>query len=199
MNNFPKTIEEAALYLNKVKLWALIAIVAAVIVVGFYSLTGWRYWHAWDQSRGMTSQIQRINAKLALEPPADEHSAKDLALNQSRLDYFESMYEHDDVSELIGIISTTSWDSGVELPSISAGDPLSKVIGNTRYQTQFLSLTAQGDVKDIYGFLSNLQEKLPALSVSNISVSEPGPTATSQIQLTFYLRPEAISEEEAAD
>ena len=199
MDNFPKTLAEAQLCLSKVKPWVLIAAIAALVVVGFYSLEGWRFWQAWDQSRVMTGQIEKINAKLNREPPTVEMSDGQLDLRQQRLEYFENMFNQADLSQLIGVVSTTSWDSRVELPSISLGDPTYKEVGKTRYLTQSISLAAQGDVEDIYQFLSNLQEELPILAVPQISIAQPGPTSTSQIQLTFYLQPETISDEEAAN
>ena len=199
MDNFPKTLAEAQLCLAKVKLWALVAAIAALVVLGFYALEGWRYWQAWDQSRVMTNQIQQITDKLNQEPPEVEISDGQLDLRQRRLAYFENMFSQSDVSRLIGIVSATSWDSGVELPSISVGDPDYVVVGETKYRTQSMSLSAQGDVKDIYQFLANLQRELPIVSVPKISMAEPGPDSTSQIQLIFYLQPETISDEEAAN
>ncbi len=199
MDNFPKTLAEAKLCLAKVKPWVLIAAITALVVVGFYSLEGWRFWQAWDQSRVMTGQIEKINAKLNREPPTVEISDGQLDLRQQRLEYFENMFNQADLSQLIGVVSTTSWNSRVELPSISLGDPIYEDVGKTRYLTQSISLSAQGDVEDIYQFLSNLQQELPILAVPQISISEPGLTSTSQIQLTFYLQPETISDEEAAN
>ena len=147
----------------------------------------------------MTGQIEKINAKLIREPPTVEMSDGQLDLRQQRLEYFENMFNQADLSQLIGVVSTTSWDSRVELPSISLGDPTYEEVGKTRYLTQSISLSAQGDVEDIYKFLSNLQQELPILAVRQISIGEPGPTSTSQIQLTFYLQPETISDEEAAN
>ena len=199
MDNFPKTLAEAQLYLSKVKPWALVAAIVALMVLGFYSVEGWRYWQAWDQSRVMTNQIQQISAKLNQELPEVEISDGELDLRQRRLDYFEDMFKQSDISRLISIVSTTSWDSGVELPSISVGDPAFQEVGKTRYRTQSMSLSAQGDVRDIYRFLANLQQELPVLSVPKISISEPGPDSTAQIELVFYLQPETISDEEAAN
>ncbi len=199
MDNFPKTLAEAQLYLAKVKPWAFVAAFAALVVFGFYSLEGWRYWRAWDQSRVMTEQIEQITAKLSQETPEVEVSDGELDLRQRRLAYFEDQFNQSDNSRLIGIVSTTSWDSGVELPSISIGDPAYQEVGKTRYRTQSMSLSAQGDVNDIYQFLTNLQRELPILSVPEISISEPGDDSTSQIQLIFYLQPETITDEEAAN
>ncbi len=96
MDNFPKTLAEAQLCLAKVKPWALIAAITALVVVGFYSLEGWRFWQAWDQSRVMTGQIQQINSKLNREPPTVEISDGQLDLRQQRLEYFENMFNQAD-------------------------------------------------------------------------------------------------------
>lgn len=199
MDRLPKNLAEARLYLKLVKPWAVIAAVAAMIVVGFYSLEGWRYWEAWNGSKEMKEQISRIRAKVDREIPKAEGAARDLDVQENRLEYFEEMFNDVDVSTLIGTVSTTSWETGVEVPAISVGDPSFQDIGSTRYLTQSLSLTARGDINDIYSFLSNLHTELPVLAVPNISISAPGPEATAQIQLTFYLQPEYNVQDEAAD
>ena len=107
MDNFPKTLAEAKLCLAKAKPWALVAAITALVVVGFYSLEGWRFWQAWDQSRVMTGQIEKINAKLNREPPTVEISDGQLDLRQQRLEYFENMFNQADLSQP-GVVDLSS-------------------------------------------------------------------------------------------
>ncbi len=199
MDAFPKNLTEARIYLSKLKAWAVIATLAAIIVVSFYSLEGWRYWQTWQESKVMNQQIDQISVKLQRANTMAEIAAGDLDLHQQRLEYLEEMFNQSDSNMLIGILSNISWDTGIELATITAGEPISDEIGSNRYTTQPISLDAQGDIEDIYHFMSVLQEKLPIVSVTNLNISSPGPDAKAQIQLMFYMSPEPITDTEGAN
>ena len=199
MGNMANNLAEARLYLSKVKPWAVIAAICAMVLVGFYSLEGYRYWNAWSESTTMQSEIDRIQVKLSKISPEPETLAHNLEVKEQRLANLRRPFIHADVARLMGIVSKTSWDSGVDLSSISAGDPVFQDVDGLRYDTQVLTLTVQGDVHDIYRFLSALHQTVPVVAVPSISVANPGPASTSQIQLVFYLSPEQISDEEGAD
>lgn len=199
MDNFPKNLAEVRVYLSKLKAWAVIATLTALLVVSFYSFEGWRYWQAWEESKLMSQQIDQINTKLNKGTSGIEVAAGDLDLHQQRLEYFESMFNESDSNSLIGILSNISWDTEIELPTISAGEPTFENIGPYRYKTQPISLAAQGDIEDIYRFVSTLQEELPIVSVTNLSISDPGEEAKAQIQLVFYISPQLIADAEGVN
>jgi hypothetical protein len=170
------------------------------VLLGFYTLQGMQFWEAWKQSRDMTAEVDRITRKLDRGVPDTERAVQDLELQQQRLEYLRSMFAYPDAARLIGIVSTTSWDTGVDLPSISAGDPLFKEAGGMEYRTQVLTLTSQAPVQDMYRFLASLHGKVKVVSVPSISIANPsGDAATAQIQLIFYASPRPISDEEGAD
>ena len=200
MSNFPKNLSEIRECLSRVKAWAAIAGLGAAVLLGFYTLQGLQYWEAWKGSRDMTAEIDRITRKLDRGLPNTEQTAQDLDVQQVKVEYLRAMFEYPDAARLIGLVSTTSWDTGVDLPAISAGDPVFKELGGMEYRTQVITLTARGSVQNLYRFLASLHEKVKVVSVPNISIANPsGDDATAQVQLIFYLSPQSISEEEGAD
>lgn len=199
MDGLAKKLSSMNLYLNKLKPWAVIATVASVILVSFYAYQGWQYWLAWDELRALSLEKARISAKLSVGTLEVEQLADDLDVQQQRLVQFEEMFDQSDSNKLIGILSSISWETGVELPTISAGLPKFEDFGTNRYQSQPMSITVQGDIEDIYSFILTLQEKLPFLSLANISVASPGEEASAQISLVFYLSPQPIASAEGAN
>lgn len=200
MQNLPKNLTEVREYLSRIRPWAAVAALGAAVLLGFYTLQGMQYWEAWEQSRDMSAEIDRIERKLDRGVPNTGRAVQDLELQQQRQAYLRSMFEYPDAARLIGIVSTTSWDTDVDLPSISAGDPLFKEVGGMEYRTQVLTLTSRGTVQDMYRFLATLHGKVKVVSVPTISIANPsGDEATAQIQLIFYLSPQSISDEKGAD
>jgi Tfp pilus assembly protein PilO len=199
MNDLVKKISLMRLYLTRLKPWAVIATAASLILVSFYAYQGWQYWLAWDELRALGEEKERISRKVSADAPEAEQLAEELKVQQQRLVQFEDMLEHTDSNRLIGILSGISWETGVELPAISAGAARTEDIGANRYRTQPMSITVQGDVENIYRFILALQERLPIVSLASISVSNPGEEASAQVSLVFYLSPQLIAGAEGAN
>lgn len=195
----PKNVAELRLYLSRVKPWAAVAVLCALILAGYYSIQGMRYWQAWEESKTMTSEIQQITQKLDNRRPPLQETADGLETQQQELEELHSLFDYPNVGQLMGIVSGTAWETQVDLPSIAAGDPAVKTIDGLQYRTQALSITLRGDTEAIYRFLSRLYEKVPVVSVPNMSIANPGNNATAQVQLVFYLSPEPTSDDEGAD
>lgn len=200
MNNLPKNAAQFREALSKIKLWAVAAGVGAVVLLGFYAIHGVQYWNAWQDERTMTAEIERIALKLDQGTPNTVEVAHNLETLQARLDYLKSVYQYPNTDRLIGILSTTSWDTGVDLPSISAADPTFREIDGMNYRVQVLSVNVRGDLHNIYRFLAAVQEKVKVVSTPNISVSNPSNQEPSaQVQFTFYLIPNSTSDSNGAD
>ncbi|HEU0020447.1 MAG TPA: hypothetical protein VFR55_02055 [Dehalococcoidia bacterium] len=199
MEGLAKKLGPLRPYLAKLRLWAVIATVASLILVSVYAHQGWQYWQAWDELRALGQEKVELSTRLSGGAPEVEQLAGELDVQQQRLARFEAMFEHSDSNKLIGMLSSISWETGVELPSISAGAPRTEDIGANRFQTQPMSISVQGDIENIYSFIRSLQEELPFVSLANITVASPGEAASAQISLVFYLSPQAIAGAEAAN
>jgi hypothetical protein len=152
-----------------------------------------------EESKVMTSEIQQITRKLNDGVPSLEQSVADLETQQQKLAELHGLFDYPDVGQLMGIVSATAWETQVDLPSIAAGDPGVKTIDGLQYRTQALSITLRGDSEAIYRFLFRLHEKVPVVSVPNISIANPNANSTAQVQLVFYLSPDLTSDDEGAD
>jgi hypothetical protein len=194
----PKNVAELRLYLAKIKPWAAVAVLCALVLAGYYSIQGWRYWQAWDESKAMTSETQQITRKLNNGAPRLE-LATNLETQQQKIAELHGLFDYPDVGQLMGIVSDTAWETQVDLPSIAAGDPGVETIDGLQYRTQALAITLRGDTEAVYRFLSRLYEKVPVVSVPNISIANPSAEATAQVQLVFYLSPELTSDDKGAD
>ena len=194
----PKNVAELRLYLAKIKPWAAVAVLCALVLAGYYSIQGWRYWQAWDESKAMTSETQQITRKLNNGAPRLE-LATNLETQQQKIAELHGLFDYPDVGQLIGIVSDTAWETQVDLPSIAAGDPGVETIDGLQYRTQALAITLLGDTEAVYRFLSRLYEKVPVVSVPNISIANPSAEATAQVQLVSYLSPELTSDDKGAD
>lgn len=200
MNSLPKNLAEVREYLSRIRPWAAVAMLGAIVLLAFYTFQALQYWEAWNDTKTMNQDIERISRKLDKGVPRSENVSEKLASFQERRQYLRSLYHYPDTAGLMGIISSTSWDAGVDLPSISAGDPTLQNIDGMKYRVQPLSLTMRGTTPDIYRFLSTLHQKVKVLSVPGVNISSPGAEeTTAQVQLNFYLSPEPITGEEGAD
>jgi hypothetical protein len=194
-----KNVAEIRLYLSKIKPWAAIAVVFALVLAGYYTIQGMRYWQAWEESKAMTSETQQITRKLDSGTPPLQQMVADLETRQQTLAELSALSDYPDVGELMGIVSTTAWETQVELPSIAAGDPTVTTIDGLQYRTQALTITLQGDAEAVYRFLYRLHEKVPVVSVPNLSIANRSANSTVQVQLVFYLSPELASIDKGAD
>jgi len=94
----------------------------------------------------------------------------------------------------MGILSDTADDAFVDMDRIELVDTRMKTLGGVQYQTLPVTTTVRGDTLDIYQFLSLLQRKVAGASVSDITLSGLEGSPKAQLQLLFYLLPEASSE-----
>ena len=185
---------------SRIRPWAAVAGLCAAVLLGFYSLEALQYWNAWNDVRTMTSDIERISSKLERGVPSSDTIPQDQELAQQRLEYLQGLFQYPDVARLIGIVSTTSWDTGIDLPAITSADPTLNEMDGMEYGVQVLGLTARGSLPDIYRFLATLHQRVRVVSTPNISLSNPSSAeAAAQIQMNFYISPKPIVEKDGAD
>ncbi len=96
---------------------------------------------------------------------------------------------------LLAIVDVTAQENGIVLDTMKVLDQEVEVVDQLQYQIQSLDIDLGGQTHgDIYRFLSQLQMKLPAMEVSEISlggfgVDEP---ATAVVRLSFYIASEPV-------
>lgn len=196
----PKNLEQARQLLSRVKPWVAIAAVFAAALLGVYGLQGWDYWEARSELETNTLEIERLSQKLAVTIPELETLNAERALEDAKLDEYRRLFTYPDIGNLMTLVSLTAAETNVSLPTLSVGESRAKVIDDIEFQTHSLSLTATGNTETIFLFLTELHRKIPIVSIPSVTITDPN-TATSaaQVQLIFYVSPEAVADEQGAD
>ena len=195
----PKNTQDLGYLLSGLKVWAVVAVLGALIITGFYGYQGYRYWSAWSGEKAMAQEVQRINTKLSLEVPEAASTETNREKQEQQLNAMQSSYFHSSVGSIMNTVSATAWNNNVELSSLSAGEPIYEPVGGLEYKVQGLTVTAEAPTQNLYQFIEGLSNSMPVMEVAEITIGNPGEKATAQLQLAFYLSPRLVTEEEGAD
>ncbi len=195
----PKNKQDLRYLLSGLKVWGVVAVLAALVITGFYGFEGYRYWTAWSGEKSMSKEVQRINTKLSQEIPEVASTESNRERQEQRLKDMQSSYFQSSVGNIMKTVSATARKTNVELSSLSAGDPIYEPVGGLEYEVQGLTVTGEAPTQDLYQFIERLSNSMPVMEVAAITIGNPGAKATAQMQLAFYLSPRLVTEEEGAD
>jgi len=195
----PKNTQDLRYLLSGLKVWGVVAVLAALVITGFYGFQGYRYWNAWSGEKTMSKEVQRINTKLSQEIPEVASTESNRERQEQRLKDMQSSYFQSSVGNIMKTVSATARKTNVELSSLSAGDPIYEPVGGLEYEVQGLTVTGEAPTQDLYQFIERLSNSMPVMEVAAITIGNPGEKATAQMQLAFYLSPRLVTEEEGAD
>jgi len=195
----PKNKQDLRYLLSGLKVWGVVAVLAALVITGFYGFEGYRYWTAWSGEKSMSKEVQRINTKLSQEIPEVASTESNRERQEQRLKDMQSSYFQSSVGNIMKTVSATARKTNVELSSLSAGDPIYEPVGGLEYEVQGLTVTGEAPTQDLYQFIERLSNSMPVMEVAAITIGNPGEKATAQMQLAFYLSPRLVTEEEGAD
>ncbi len=195
----PKNTKDLRYLLSGVKVWGVVAVLAALIITGFYGFQGYRYWNAWSGENTMTKEVERIKDKLARQAPEIAYAETKRVRQELRLKNMQSSYFNSSVGNIMNTVSATARNTNVELSSLSAGDPIYEAVGGLEYKVQGLTVNVEAPTQNLYQFIDRLSTSLPVMEITEIALGNPGEKATAQVQMAFYLSPRLISEEEGAD
>jgi len=195
----PKNKQDLRYLLSGLKVWGVVAVLAALVITGFYGFEGYRYWTAWSGEKSMSKEVQRINTKLSQEIPEVASTESNRERQEQRLKDMQSSYFQSSVGNIMKTVSATARKTNVELSSLSAGDPIYEPVGGLEYEVQGLTVTGEAPTQDLYQFIERPSNSMPVMEVAAITIGNPGEKATAQLQLAFYLSPRLVTEEEGAD
>jgi len=195
----PKNKQDLRYLLSGLKVWGVVAVLAALVITGFYGFQGYRYWTAWSGEKSMSKEVQRINTKLSQEIPEVASTESNRERQEQRLKDMQSSYFRSSVGNIMKTVSATARKTNVELSSLSGGDPIYEPVGGLEYEVQGLTVSAEAPTQDLYQFIERLSNSMPVMEVAAITIGNPGEKATAQMQLAFYLSPRLVTEEEGAD
>ncbi len=147
----------------------------------------------------MTSQSQSITASLNQGLPQLKVVESGRQVHEQELTRLQGLFNYPDIGQLMGTISRAASENNVDLASIGAADPTPEQLGGMEYQAQGMTLNVAGPPEDLYRFLAQLHREVPIMGVSSVTMLNPGPEATAEFQLVFYLSPSPVPDGEGAD
>ena len=147
----------------------------------------------------MTSQSQSITASLNQGLPQMEAVESGREVHEQELTRLQGLFYYPDIGQLMGTISGAASENNVALASIGAADPTPEQVGDMEYQAQGMTLNVAAPPEDLYRFLAQLHSKVPIMGVSSVTMINPGPEASAEFQLVFYLSPRPVADVEGAD
>ena len=186
--------------LSRVKPWAGVAVVLAMVLLVFYLVQGWRYWQASADSYSLNQEIQKSEEKIALMSQGSESATAELegqqADRQRSPQELRDSFSYRTTGSLMATIASVASAASVELTSMNPDFPRTEVLGELQYQVQILAISVRGETADLYSFLASLHQQLPVVIASDISIGGFDGRPQAQLQLLFYLSPEPIQEPE---
>lgn len=194
-----KNTRDLRYHLSTLKVWGVVAALAALVITGSYGFQGYRYWSAWSGEKSMAIEVKEINSKLSQTVPEVDSTETNRERQEQRLEDMRSSYFQSNVGDIMNTVSDTARKSNVELSSLSAGDPIYEAVGSQEYKVQGLTVTVEAPTRNLYRFIERLSNSMPVMEVAEITIGTPGEKATAQVQLAFYLSPHPVTEEAGAD
>ena len=178
-----------------IKPWAAVATLLALILFGYYTVLGVRYWTTSGQASSLTDQVSRLSATSQAQSPYDEETSKaELKSQEMRLEETSDVFSYLVVAELVALFDSTAKDTGVDLVSVVEGDPSLAIHQGIQYQTQPATVTLRGQTSRIYGFLSLLRLRVAPVTIAGIRFAGLEGSPLAEIQLQFYLSPQPTEE-----
>ena len=96
------------------------------------------------------------------------------------------------------VVAATAVETSVELTAINPSPSQIEVLGESQFHVQSILISVGGATTDLFRFLTSLYENIPVVSVSDLTISSLTGDPIAQMQLSFYLSPAPIEEEESS-
>ena len=186
--------------LPKLKPWVTAAIVVGLVLVLYYGFQARKYLTDSGALAVSDSKIQVLDQAIREAIPERDAIEQEVEERTRLLDEWKSAFSVEGypttTDPLLAIVSATAQETGVALSSISLGKQVPEAEGRLQYQVQILYLEMTGETfGEIYRFISRLHEKIPALDVSDVSLSGFGGGRSANAGLRFYFAPELASQQ----
>ena len=182
-------------YLSTPKYWTRVAMVLAVVLLGYTVVQAMQVRSNGADVEALNSEILQVTRVLRRTAVDTEASEAKLALQEQALEKVRQGFGEAGSDDLVAVLGATAAETGVALQRVSAGSGRVQTIGEVQYRTQGISLTLTGDRADLFRFLNVLYEKEPVIQVASITISGPASASSAQLQLLFYREPEPAREE----
>ena len=179
--------------LAKIKPWVGIAVVIGVALLGYYGLLGMNYLKASAEVSTLEEEIRTASASLRLPVPEIEGLEKERDLQEDRLSAVRSLSTNLHTDDLVGILVATASETDVYLSHVGVGEVQNDQLDEVRYDTRSMSLGIQGEITDMFRFLTSVQRKIPLTRVPTFGITSADENSSAQVEMVFYMSPQTNS------
>ena len=103
-----KNTRDLRYHLSTLKIWGVVAALAALVITGSYGFQGYRYWSAWSGEKSMAKEVKEINSKLSQTVPEVASTETNRERQEQRLEDMRSSYFQSNVGDLMNTVSDTA-------------------------------------------------------------------------------------------
>lgn len=179
----------------RTKPWLVLYLLLAAGLLAYYGLLGARYVNASSSVAALSGRAEVLSREVRatstgsvpLAPTTPESAQQRYAAAQARFTYATS-------DDLIAALVATARQAGVDLASISMGQPTPKTQNGTLYQTQPMTVALQGTLPQLQLFLERFQARVPVTAVATMSIAAERGVPLANVQFVFSLSPQAAPE-----
>ena len=196
----PQNLAELRQLLSRVKPWVGVAVILAVVLLGYFLVQGFRYWQASGDTSSLDREILDLENSTRLMIlrglAASEELEEETAEGQRSIEELNSLFSQRSAENLMTAVAATAVEAEVELTAINPSASQIKLLGELQYYVQPIGISVEGGTTELFRFLTLLHENIPVVSVSELSIGSLSDSPLAQMQLLFYLAPAPIEAEE---
>ena len=198
----PHSLTDVRDMFSKVQPWVGVAIMLAVLLLGYYAVQGLRYGRASADVNAVNREIEKseqvfLNLKRQIEKASERLESPEVA-DLRPLAELNGLFAERSSEELMADVATIAFQAKVDLSSMNPSPRRTEVIGDLEYQVETLSIAVGGPTTDIYNFLTQLHASFPVVAASDVNISGFGDSPLAQMSIRFYLAPEPKTDKEPA-
>ena len=180
--------------LAKIKPWVGVAVVVGVALLGYYGLLGMNYLKASAEVSTLEEEIRAASASLRVPVPDTEALEKERDLQEERLSAVRSLSTNLHTDDLVGLLVATASETDVYLSRVGVGEVKSDQLAEVRYDTRSMSVGIQGEITDMFRFLTSVQRKIPLTRVPTFGITSADENSSAQVEMVFYMSPQTNSD-----
>lgn len=191
-----RSIERIHQTITEARPWAIAACVVGAALLLYFAGQGVRYWLSADNIGSLEARIDTLRRATGPASPEVAQEEATLQATQLRVEGLNEMFHYPATDELMGILSATAGETGLDLVSITADDPELRDIDSLRYQVRPISIIVDGPPDNVRQFLARIHQRVPVVVASSAQMVNLDTSPSTQMVLDFYLSPEPVPVEE---
>ena len=192
----PQNLAGLRQLISRVKPWVGVAVILAVVLLGYFLVQGGRYWQASDDVSALDREILNLENSTRLMILSGIAASEELeaqpTVGQRTIEELNSLFGERSAESLMTEVAAMAVEAAVELTAINPSPSELRVLGELQYHVRPIAISVGGSTANLFRFLSLLHENIPVVSVSDLTISALGVSPLAQMLLRFYLSPSPI-------